>query len=91
MRGQEKQFKLRQEQKEQTHMADVTIHTTKNGPYIVEGRVELYDTAGNAIQSERTKIALCRCGASANKPFCDGTHSRIGFIGAQEAVEKTGE
>ncbi len=72
-------------------MAEVTIRSTKNGPYIVQGEVELYDTAGNRIGTERETIALCRCGASTNKPFCDGTHSRIGFQAAEEAVPESKE
>lgn len=63
-------------------MADVTIRLTKNGPLIVEGAVELFDTDGNQIPVDKPRIALCRCGASSNKPFCDGTHSKIGFEAA---------
>jgi 3-phenylpropionate/trans-cinnamate dioxygenase ferredoxin subunit len=64
-------------------MADVTIRPSKNGPLIVEGPVELYDTEGNRIPLDKNRIALCRCGASSNKPFCDGTHSQIGFQAAE--------
>jgi 3-phenylpropionate/trans-cinnamate dioxygenase ferredoxin subunit len=64
-------------------MADTSIRPMPNGPYIVEGQVELYDTAGNKVTSEKPRIALCRCGASSNKPFCDGTHSKIGFEAAE--------
>jgi len=65
-------------------MSEVTIRATPNGPYLVEGGIELYDTAGTKVPTEgRAKIALCRCGASSNKPFCDGTHSRIGFQAAE--------
>ena len=64
-------------------MADVTIRPSKNGPYIVEGPVELYDPEGNRIAVDKLRIALCRCGASSNKPFCDGTHSSIGFQAAE--------
>lgn len=63
-------------------MADVTIRPTKNGPLIVEGAVDLYDTDGNQVAVDKPRIALCRCGASSNKPFCDGTHSQIGFQSA---------
>lgn len=60
-------------------MADtqVTITLKRNGPYIVKGPVKLMDTDGNELQVEREVIALCRCGASSNKPFCDGTHSTM--------------
>ena len=64
-------------------MADVTIHPSKNGPLIVDGPVDLFDTDGNQITLDKPRIALCRCGASSNKPFCDGTHSKIGFQAAE--------
>ena len=64
-------------------MADVTIRPSKNGPYIVEGPVDLFDTDGNRITVDKPRVALCRCGASSNKLVCDGTHSRIGFQAAE--------
>jgi CDGSH-type Zn-finger protein len=64
----------------------VTIKIRDNGPYLVEGDVKLVDAAGNEVPM--TKRALCRCGASVIKPFCDGTHSKIGFQAASAAVEK---
>lgn len=64
-------------------MADVTIRPSKNGPYIVEGPVDLFDTEGNKITVDKSRIALRRCGASSKKPFCDGTHSKIGFQAAE--------
>lgn len=70
-------------------MPDVTISIKKNGPYIVSGPIALVDWEGKAVEipAGKTSVALCRCGASVNKPFCDGTHSRIGFRGAEEARE----
>ncbi|HWW60194.1 MAG TPA: CDGSH iron-sulfur domain-containing protein [Thermoanaerobaculia bacterium] len=65
----------------------VTIRIKENGPYIVEGDFTLVDSNGNEVP--QTKRALCRCGGSTMKPFCDGTHSKIGFQGAIAAVEKT--
>ena len=65
----------------------VTIKIRDNGPYVVEGDFILTDAAGNEIPL--AKRALCRCGGSTMKPFCDGTHSKIGFQGANAAVEKT--
>jgi CDGSH-type Zn-finger protein len=57
-----------------------------NGPYILEGEVELVDPAGARVDlAGRPKIALCRCGASAQKPFCDGAHGRVGFAAADPA------
>jgi CDGSH-type Zn-finger protein len=66
-----------------------TIKIRDNGPYIVEGEFRLTDMSGNEIAVK--KAALCRCGGSTTKPFCDGTHSKIGFQAATAAVEKTGE
>ena len=65
----------------------VTIKIKDNGPYIVEGDFNLVDTNGQEIPKKKT--ALCRCGGSTTKPFCDGTHSKIGFQGAIAAVEQT--
>jgi CDGSH-type Zn-finger protein len=65
----------------------VTIKVRDNGPYVVDGDFILTDAQGNEIPI--VKRALCRCGGSTTKPFCDGTHSKIGFQGAMAAVEKT--
>jgi CDGSH-type Zn-finger protein len=70
-------------------MAEVRVTPTDNGPYKVTGPVELVDHEGNAIEVPGQTIFLCRCGGSTNKPFCDGTHSRIGFYGALAAVAKS--
>jgi CDGSH-type Zn-finger protein len=72
-------------------MAGVTIRPSKNGPYIVEGEVDLYDTEGNKITVDKPRIALCRCGASSNKPFCDGTLSQIGFQAAESINPRSAE
>jgi CDGSH-type Zn-finger protein len=72
-------------------MGDVTIRPTKNGPLMVEGVVELFDTDGNKIALDKNRIALCRCGASSNKPFCDGTHSQIGFQAAEAINPQSAE
>jgi 3-phenylpropionate/trans-cinnamate dioxygenase ferredoxin subunit len=66
-------------------MSEVKIIVSKNGPYLVSGPVELRDADGN-IHPGKAKMALCRCGASTTKPFCDGTHSKIGFLAAEQAV-----
>ncbi|HKP46942.1 MAG TPA: CDGSH iron-sulfur domain-containing protein [Pyrinomonadaceae bacterium] len=72
-------------------MADVSIRPSKNGPYIVEGAVDLYDTDGNRITVDKPRMALCRCGASSNKPFCDGTHSKIGFVASESINPESAE
>jgi CDGSH-type Zn-finger protein len=77
-------------------MAQVKITIRKNGPYRVEapeGTVQLVDADGNEYSlAGKPAFSLCRCGASVNKPFCDGTHSKIGFQAAVAAVraEQTG-
>ena len=56
-----------------------TITPYRDGPLIVRGDFRLEDTDGNEIDPGRKTVALCRCGKSAIKPFCDGTHKRAGF------------
>lgn len=61
-------------------MSDVKIQVKPNGPLLVSGDISLVDIAGKAFGlGGRTTIALCRCGHSENKPFCDGAHKRAGF------------
>ena len=67
----------------------VKITIRDNGPLVVEGDFTLVDAQGNDVPIK--KKALCRCGGSTIKPFCDGTHSKIGFLGANAAVEKAEE
>jgi len=65
------------------------IKCAPNGPYLLNGPVDLVDPEGNVQHiAEGKKAALCRCGASVNKPFCDGTHSKVGFRAAEAAVKK---
>ncbi len=71
-------------------MAEVIIRVKKNGPYRVEGPVKVIDWEGNEwdLTGKEAGFSLCRCGASINKPFCDGTHSKMGFQAAEAAVRK---
>lgn len=71
-------------------MSDPTVRVLPKGPYLVEGKINLLDGNGKKIEAGE-KIALCRCGASVNKPFCDGTHSKIGFDAAAVAVPGSSE
>jgi 3-phenylpropionate/trans-cinnamate dioxygenase ferredoxin subunit len=68
----------------------ITIKTRLNGPYLVTGdlsELSLIDADGNAYDlAGKATIALCRCGGSMTKPFCDKTHSTIGFEAAESAV-----
>jgi uncharacterized Fe-S cluster protein YjdI/CDGSH-type Zn-finger protein len=54
------------------------IKVMKNGPLLVEGGCSLIDTEGNELSGQGS-YALCRCGRSGKKPFCDGTHTKIEF------------
>ena len=68
-------------------MADVKIRMRPNGPLLVEGTVELTDSEGNAypLSPDKPAIALCRCGHSKDRPFCDGAHRTIGFESDERA------
>ena len=66
-------------------MADVNIKIRENGPYLVRGAVALVDHDGNEVVYEGEVIALCRCGQSATKPFCDATHKASGFASCERA------
>ena len=57
---------------------EATFEPQPNGPLFVRGRVRVVDADEHLIR-EDTRLALCRCGASQNKPFCDGSHRRVGF------------
>jgi CDGSH iron-sulfur domain-containing protein 3 len=60
-------------------MADVRVKVIKDGPYEIKGAVDLVDGKRNSFKLVEDPIYLCRCGQSKNKPFCDGTHTTIGF------------
>jgi CDGSH-type Zn-finger protein len=59
--------------------APATITPYPDGPYLVRGEFAVLDQDGNELPVERRTIALCRCGKSRMRPFCDGTHKLIGF------------
>jgi CDGSH-type Zn-finger protein len=70
----------------------VTILVKNNGPLLVDGPFRLIDADGNEYPLvPGKKYNLCRCGGSTNKPFCDGTHSKIGFAAAERAVREAEE
>ena len=68
-------------------MANVKIRMRPNGPLVVEGLFSIADSEGNEFPLNRDKpaIALCRCGASESRPFCDGAHNRCGFESNERA------
>ena len=57
-------------------LENVQIKVMKNGPLLIEGKVLITDEKGDVNETEGKMIALCRCGHSANKPFCDGSHKK---------------
>lgn len=57
---------------------DTIVEVMKNGPLLIYGNITIKDKEGNETKKNRV-TALCRCGASSNKPYCDGTHVKIGF------------
>lgn len=70
-------------------MADITVKCIPNGPYRVNGLFKILDPKGNETTIEEGRaVSLCRCGGSANKPFCDGTHGRTGFSADDPFVPK---
>ncbi len=71
-------------------MAHAKIETIRNGPYIVTGEVELIDADGNKFPVEK-RMFFFNGGATTEKPFCDGTHSKIGFQAAEKAVPESKE
>jgi len=68
-------------------MPEVTIKARDNGPFLVEGPVTIVDAAGGVfkIPPDKPAVALCRCGQSKNKPFCDGSHKTCAFMAAERA------
>ena len=59
-------------------MTDATIKVNDNGPYVITGSHTVMDGEGNVLEAKETTF-LCRCGHSAHKPFCDGSHKRERF------------
>jgi uncharacterized Fe-S cluster protein YjdI len=65
----------------ETVPGEVTLTVEKDGPIYVRGPLPLVDGAGNRYDDAGHRYALCRCGGSGNKPYCDGTHRTMGFEG----------
>ncbi len=65
------------------------IRCRADGPYVIEGPVEVVDAEGRpfALPTNKAKLALCRCGESGSKPFCDGTHKTIGWTGDEKVSD----
>lgn len=72
-------------------MSTLRIRCRQNGPLVIEGPVTIVDHDGNEfpLPTNKPVVALCRCGQSKNKPFCDGSHKTCGFIAEELAAEGT--
>jgi CDGSH-type Zn-finger protein len=66
----------------------IVIRCRENGPLVIEGAVKVTDHQGKAfpLPAGKEKVALCRCGQSKTKPFCDGSHRQCGFQAAELAA-----
>ena len=68
-------------------MSEVTIKARENGPLLVTGPIKLIDHLGNTFDLVgKDSVALCRCGHSAKRPFCDGSHRTCGFVTGETAM-----
>jgi CDGSH-type Zn-finger protein len=69
----------------------LVIRCRENGPLVVTGPFRVVDHLGNefTIPAGKETIALCRCGQSKNKPFCDGSHKACGFLAAEQAPPRS--
>jgi CDGSH-type Zn-finger protein len=65
-----------------------TITLLEDGPLLINGEFKLTRADGQELPVEEANIALCRCGASNNKPFCDGTHRQVGFTSKDPQPDK---
>lgn len=66
-------------------MDEVSIKVRESGPYLVRGPITVTDVDGNPYTIESPNVALCRCGGSQTKPFCDGSHKTNGFTATERA------
>ncbi len=71
-------------------MDPIVLRLRENGPIVIEGPVRVIDHLGRdfMVPTHKPTVALCRCGASATKPFCDGSHKRIGFQAPERAPDR---
>jgi CDGSH-type Zn-finger protein len=82
---------MRARRLEEKQMDEPIIRLRENGPILIQMPVRVVDHLGNefTIQPGKPAVALCRCGQSATKPFCDGSHKRVGFQAAETAAPKS--
>ena len=67
-------------------MPDFEVNARENGPYLISGSAVIIDADGNESEVQGKMVALCRCGGSENKPFCDGMHRTKDFKAASATV-----
>ncbi len=69
-------------------MSEVIVKLRENGPIVIKGPITLIDYQGNEfdLTNDKGNVALCRCGQSANRPFCDGSHKTNGFCALETAL-----
>jgi CDGSH-type Zn-finger protein len=72
-------------------MDEVRIKVRESGPYLITGTVTLTDCEGQPYTIAGANIALCRCGGSQTKPFCDGSHRNNGFMATERATPQSQE
>jgi CDGSH-type Zn-finger protein len=72
-------------------MAGTTVTANENGPYLVPGCATYIDANGKEQKTTGSMFALCRCGQSGNKPFCDGAHKKAGFTAPKVELTVTAE
>lgn len=75
----------------ETTRRDTIIKATEHGPLRVKGPVTVVDADGTPYEITRKTFFLCRCGASSKKPFCDGSHDRVGFEAGERAAPANGD
>jgi CDGSH-type Zn-finger protein len=65
----------------------IVIRCRENGPYVIQGAVKVIDHLGNefVLPTDKSAVALCRCGQSKRRPFCDGSHRECGFLAPEIA------
>ena len=73
-------FEMKDEKEDNSSNVETKVQVTANGPLLVQGDLEVTGTDGSVAKKSRT-TAFCRCGASSNKPYCDGAHNSINFSG----------
>ncbi|MBD2755651.1 (4Fe-4S)-binding protein [Spirosoma validum] len=73
-------FRNEEPQQPETVQAESLVEPVPNGPLLVYGNLRVKDAEGHETQKNKV-TAFCRCGASSNKPYCDGSHLKVGFVG----------